>query len=181
MIAAERLVEEQRYVEAARIVSRLMEQFETSAPHEARELLKKLRSDPAAAAQLAASEQKLRQEQRESRASAQLDAARKLVTRDLRAGYAAIKKISNDFPETQSGMQAQHEAENLLADPNNRRLLETDPNEEVAGKLLLLAQNYERNKLFKEAAERCERILREYPNTKAAATAKKMLAGLKQQ
>lgn len=179
MIQAQRLAEERKFVEAARVVSRLIEQFGATAPAEAGELLEKLRADPAAAAQIAASEQKIRQEQRESQAAAQLDAARKLIPRDLRAAYASLLKITKDFPETQSAMQAQHEAENLLADPGNRRLLETDPSEEAAAKLLLLAQNYERNKLYKEAAERCERILRDYPNTKAAAMAKEMLGRLK--
>lgn len=179
MIQAQRLAEEQKYVEAARVVSRLIEQFGATAPVEASELLEKLRADPAAAAQIAASEQKIRQEQRESQAAAQLDAARKLVPRDLRAGYASLLKITKDFPETRSAAQAQHEAENLLADPGNRRLLETDPGEEAAAKLLLLAQNYERNNLPTEAAERCERILRDYPNTRAAVKAKEMLARIR--
>lgn len=53
-----------------------------------------------------------------------------------------------------------------------------DP-ETAAAQLLSLAQNYENNRLYPQARERLERLLKEYPASKSAAAAKVMLQRIK--
>ena len=179
VIRAQRLAEEKRYVEAANLLVELIRQFGAGAPPEANELLEKLKSDPDAARQIRAAAAQVSAEKREADANGALDAARALVARDLRRGYAAMKKIPTDFPGTKAAAQAQLEAANLVADPNNKRVIDTDPKEEEAAKILLLAENYERNQLYREARDRCDKILKEFPNTKSAAKAKQMIERIK--
>lgn len=53
-----------------------------------------------------------------------------------------------------------------------------DP-ETAAAQLLSLAENYENNRLYPQARERLEKILKEYPASKSAAAAKVMLQRIK--
>jgi len=62
----------------------------------------------------------------------------------------------------------------VLAAPTSRPTVATD-SESEAQRLYTMAENYENNNLHTQARERLEKIIKEYPATKAAARAKTLL------
>jgi TolA-binding protein len=101
--------------------------------------------------------------------------ARMLVERDAKRAHAALQKVAADYPGTDAANSATAEADTLMADPKTRAQIQTDPNEVEAERLLVLADNYRRNRLFKKAREKLDEVVKTYPTTKGAERARKMI------
>jgi hypothetical protein len=178
LVHAKRAVEAEQFAQAADLLLKVREKYGPATPPEADEMMRELQSNPASSAQIKGAREREAASRRETEAAAALDVARMLVERDVKRGYAAIQKVIKDYPGTDAAKAANAEADKLMADPKLRAQIQTDPKEVEAERLLVLADNYRRNRLFKKAREKLDEVVKAYPTTKAADRARKMLEQL---
>jgi TolA-binding protein len=138
-----------------------------------------LEANPTSAAQIKAARDREAASRREAEAAAALDVARMYAEKDAKRAHAALEKVAQDYPDTAAGKTAKDEANRLMSDPKTRAQIVTDPKVTEAEKLLVMAENYRRNRLFTKARERIDEVLKKYPATPAAERARKMLEQVK--
>ncbi len=175
LVHAKRAVEAEQFAQAADLLLKVRAKYGPATPPDADEMMRALESDPAAAAQIAGAREREAASRREAEAAAALDVARMLVERDAKRAHAALQKVAADYPGTEAAKSAGADADKLMADPKARAQIQTDPSEVDAERLLVLADNYRRNRLFKKAREKLDEVMKKYPTTKAAERARKML------
>ena len=76
-----------------------------------------------------------------------------------------------------SNVAASHRGDPVanIAAPASRPALQPESREAEAQRLLSLAENYERNKLYSQAKERAEKIVKDFGDTPSGARAREML------
>jgi predicted esterase len=181
LVPAKRAVEAQQFAQAADLLLKMREKYGPATPPEVDELMRELESNPTSAAQIKAARDRDAATRREAEAAAALDVARMYLEKDAKRAHAALEKVAQDYPETASGKAATDEATRLMSDPKTRAQIVTDPKEAEADKLLVMAENYRRNRLFSKARERIDEVLKKYPTTGAAARARKLLEEVKRE
>ena len=175
LVAAKRAAEAQQFAQAAELLLKVREKYGPATPPEVDELMRQLESNPTSAAQIKAARDREAAARREAEAAAALDVARMYLEKDLKRAHAALEKIAQDYPDTVAGRAAKDEATRLITDPKTRAQVVTDPKETDAARLLVMAENYRRNRLFTKARERIDEVLKKYPTTAAAERARKLL------
>jgi len=111
----------------------------------------------------------------------QLDKSRKVA--DAILLYTQVE-LHGDEPTAAKARQRLDELRQAPAPdatPATRPVAAEKPasNETEAQSLLSLAENYERNRLYSQSIQRLEKILKDYPDSKAAAQAKVVLERVK--
>jgi hypothetical protein len=175
LVQATRAAEQGKYSDAAAMLLAIRQKYGQATPPEADDLMRQLESNPQASAQINAERAREAAQRRNEAADTALQTAKLLIERDVRRAYEALRKVAADHPDTPAAAQASAEAERLWNDPKLRPQIQTDPNEVEAQKLLNLAENHRRNRLYAKARERLEKLIATYPNTKAAQSARTML------
>jgi hypothetical protein len=175
LVHAKRAVEAEQFAQAADLLLKVRAKYGPATPPEADEMMRALQANPASAAQIRSARDREEASRREAEAAAALDVARMLVERDAKRAHAALQKVAADYPGTEAAKSAGADADKLMADPKARAQIQTDPSEVDAERLLVLADNYRRNRLFKKAREKLDEVMKKYPTTKAAERARKML------
>ncbi len=152
--------------EALDIVKLLLEKFPYCKSAEgAGDLLVTLRANPRVAAAVALLE------------AEELDKAAKYP--QAAAAYAAVMK---KFPESVQALKAKLRLKAMMADEEIAKAVKEGASaaaDEECPKLMLMARNYEANKLPAQARALYEKLIRKYPGTEYAKEAGKKLAALK--
>ncbi len=112
-------------------------------------------------------------------ARARLENARKLVAKDLVAGYRELRELAEKYEATPSGKEAGEEAEKIWTDADKRKQIETLSAEAEANKLHALAKRYLDAADFKNARDKLEQLVENYPQSKLAAEAMALLEAIK--
>jgi len=179
LVAAKRAAEAQQFAQAADVLLKVREKYGPATPPEVDQLMRELEANPTSAAQIKAARDHEAASRREAEAAAALDVARMYLEKDAKRAHAALEKVAQDYPDTAAGKTAKDESIRLMADAKTRAQIVTDPKATEAEKLLVMAENYRRNRLFTKARERIDEVLKKYPATPAAERARKMLEQVK--
>ena len=179
LVHAKRAVEAQQFAQAADLLLKVREKYGPATPPEVDQLMRELEANPTSAAQIKAARDREAASRREAEAAAALDVARMYAEKDAKRAHASLEMVAQDYPDTAAGKTAKDEANRLMSDPKTRAQIVTDPKVTEAEKLLVMAENYRRNRLFTKARERIDEVLKKYPATPAAERARKMLEQVK--
>jgi len=115
------------------------------------------------------------QAKREAEAAKAFEAAKQLVEKDLIKGFLDLKDVGRRFRGTEAAAQATELAESFYIDPQKKRILIPALKEMESGKQLKLIQTYVKLKKLDEAKESLRELIKEYPRTKSAQEAEKLL------
>lgn len=108
-----------------------------------------------------------------------LEAAEILLKTDLYKGYFTLKSVAKRYANTNAGKKAADRANEILADPEKKKVLEASQDEMQAEKLMIEARDYARKKSYVVARARLSKIIDLYPNTSTAEEAKSALEKIK--
>jgi hypothetical protein len=171
---ADPLIDNKDYGKAANYLHGLAELFK-GLPEEtdARQKLAKLLADPDAKAAIDA-------ERRENEAAVALNLARKLRDEQhATEAYRKFKSVAQDYPETTAGHDAASAVAAYEADPQFMRDVRDDAVAAKAKPLLGLADSYRTAGKLDQARDKYQDVIRQFPDTRFAETAKRRLEEMK--
>jgi len=112
---------------------------------------------------------------REESAKEALAEAREQLGNDLVTGYIALTALSKKYKGTKAADEARTQAQDIYLKPENRRILKPVIDEAEAEKQMNLIETYIKLKKFEDAKEELRELIKEYPRTKTAVKARKLL------
>jgi hypothetical protein len=115
----------------------------------------------------------------ETIAKNRLEAARKLLATNLAAGYKDLRDIAERYGQTPAGKEALAEADKTWADPEKRKLIESQTLEAEATRLLVAAKRFLDAGDIANAREKLNQIMEDYPDSKVSSDAAALLVGIK--
>lgn len=106
------------------------------------------------------------------------EAAELEANKEYLAALRLYRQVMDDFPKSDAGKAAKEALERIRGDPKIQTLIRSERSEAQAQRWLSIAERYERVRMFAQAREQYQKIIREHPRSTAAARAKEALRKL---
>lgn len=106
------------------------------------------------------------------------EAAELEANKEYLSAVRLYRQVMDDFPKSDAGRAAKQALERIQADPRIQALIRRDRSEAQAERWLSIAERYERVRMFAQAREQYQKIIKEHPRSAAATRAKEALRKL---